>query len=285
MSHPLNQSALYHVTTRPKLAECLCLRIAELKRACDECDYSDREIITKNGKARRIQEPRGILRKIHKRVARLLSIIESPSFLFCPVKGRSYVSNAIRHLQGKEIITLDIESYFQSTYRRRIYWFFHHIMKCQPDVSAILASLLTVDGHLATGSPVSPILSFYAFYDMWHDIAQIAAAAGFVITVYMDDVTVSGIAVPERAMWEIRRRIYKAGLHYHKERRFVKGRAEITGVIVRDGKTLLPNRQHKKAHELRNQLRSTRDAETKLRMERRLTGLLSQRKQVESPSI
>ena len=158
-------------------------------------------------------------------------------------------------------------------------------MRCPPDVSSILATLLTVDDHLATGSPVSPILSFYAFYDMWHDIAQIAAAAGFVITVYMDDVTISGIAVPERFMWEIRRRICKAGLNYHKERRYVKGRAEITGVILRGGKTLLPNRQHKKAHELRQQLRPTLDPETKIQMERRLAGLLSQRRQVERPDI
>ena len=31
------------------------------------------------------------------------------------------------------------------------------------DVSVMLARLLTVDGHLATRSTVSPILSFYAF--------------------------------------------------------------------------------------------------------------------------
>jgi hypothetical protein len=156
-------------------------------------------------------------------------------------------------------------------------------MKCQPDVSSILASLLTVDDHLATGSPVSPILSFYAFYDMWHDLAQVASAAGFRITVYIDDVTVSGIAVPERFMWEIRRRIYKAGLRYHKERRFVNGRAEVTGVILHGGKTLLPNRQHKKAHELRQHLRPTLEPEIKLRIKRRLAGLLSQRRQVEHP--
>jgi len=283
MGHPLNQSALYHLTTRPKLAKCLCISIAELRRVCDECRYSDREIITKKGKTRRIQEPRGVLHQIHQKVARLLSRIEAPSFLYCPVKRRSYVSNAACHLQSKEIRTLDIQSYFPSTTRRRIYWFFRTIMKCQPDVAAILASLLTVNDHLATGSPVSPILSFYAFYDMWHDLAQVTAAAGFSITVYMDDVTVSGIAVPERFMWEIRRRIYKAGLHYHKERRFVNGRAEVTGVILRGGKTLLPNRQHKKAHELRQHLRPTLEPETKLRMERRLAGLLSQRRQVEHP--
>jgi hypothetical protein len=212
----------------------------------------------------------------------LLSRIEAPHFLHCPVKRRSYVSNAAcHHRHSKEVRTLDVKSYFQSTPRRRIFWFFHKIMRCESDVASILAALLTVDDHLATGSPVSPILSFYAFYDMWHDIARVAAVGGFIITVYMDDVTVSGIAVPNRFMWEIHRRIFSAGLRYHKERRFTKGHAEVTGIILCGGKTLLPNRQHKKAHDLREQLRSTLDAGTKLQMERRLAGLLSQRRQVE----
>lgn len=154
-------------------------------------------------------------------------------------------------------------------------------MRCEPDVAAILSSLLTVDDHLAVGSSVSPILSFYAFYDMWQEINEIAAEAGITITVYMDDITFSGPSVPEHFMWKVRQRIYRSGLRYHKERRFTNGRAEVTGVIIRDGKMLLPNRQHKKAHELRELLRATLDSEEKAKLERRLTGLLSQRKQVE----
>ncbi len=73
-----------------------------------------------------------------------------------------------------------------------MYWFFHKVMRCSPDVAAILANLLTVDGMLATGSTVSPILSFFAFYDMWFAIGRIAKDAGCVLTVYMDDVTLSG---------------------------------------------------------------------------------------------
>jgi hypothetical protein len=155
-------------------------------------------------------------------------------------------------------------------------------MKCSPDVAAMLASLLTVDGHLATGSSVSPILSFYAFYDMWQAIAQLSRDRGFTITVYMDDITLSGVAVPEHFMWEIRKRIHSTGLRYHKQRRFVGGIAEVTGVVLRDGKTLLPNRQHKKAHEIRDRLRSTSDFEEKTKLERQLAGLLSQRNQVET---
>lgn len=85
MGYALDQSALYHLTTRPKLAVALKISKDELLRVCKDPRYSDREIVAKNGKRRRIQEPQGILRKIHKRVAILLSRIEGARF---PVLSR-----------------------------------------------------------------------------------------------------------------------------------------------------------------------------------------------------
>lgn len=62
-------------------------------------------------------------------------------------------------------------------------------MHCNTDVASILAKLLTANGSLATGSTVSPILSFYAFRDMWLAIADLAYKADCKFSVYMDDVT------------------------------------------------------------------------------------------------
>ena len=131
-----------------------------------ERPYIQRTIDTgKNGKVkmRDVAEPRGALRPIHERVGALLYRIEPPDFLFCPVRSRSYVDNAKIHVSSAHVRTLDTKSYFPSTPQSRVYWFFSTIMECSMDVSVMLARLLTVDGHLATGSTVSPILSFYAF--------------------------------------------------------------------------------------------------------------------------
>lgn len=284
MGYPINQSALFRVTTRAKLATRLQLTNADLVDACRNARYSAREIVTKSGKRRQIREPLGTLRSIHKRVAILLSRITAPDFLYCPVKGRSYVSNAHQHAGNKQFAKLDVKSYFESTPRRRICWFFHKIMECSSDVSAILASLLSVDDDcLATGSPASPILSFYAFYDVWQNVARIAKEHGLTITLYMDDLTLSGIMVPERYVWQIRKAIYRSGLRYHKERRYSNGLAEITGVILRDGQAKLPNRQHLKAHEVRERLRSELSLDETFNLERRLVGLSAQRRQVEAP--
>lgn len=283
--HPLRSSKLFRLRSRRNLAALLGLSERDLQAALLlERPYNQRQTeIERNGKikVRDIQEPRGALRPIHERMKALLSRIEPPDFLFCPVKGRSYVSNATCHLSGQQVWTLDIKAYFPSTPTARVYWFFNKVMECSSDVSIILARLLTVEGHLATGSQVSPILSFFAFYDMWNNIAGLVQQAGCILSVYMDDVTVSGPSVSGSLIWDIKRQIRSRGLCYHKEKKFIGGVAEVTGVLLRNGRAMIPNRQHRKAHMLRVKLSETINVEEAILLSQRLNGLISQRKQIE----
>ena len=285
--HPLDQSAFYKLRSRKKLAEAFGLTEPQLQHLLrTSLVYREREIETKkpNGtiKRRLTQEPRGRLRDIHERAMKWLSHIDPPDFLFCPVKRRSYVNNASVHIGAAEIRTIDIKDYFNSTPRRRVFWFFKAIMQCERDVASILADMLTVSGHAATGSPVSPILCFFAYYDMWHEIAQLGAANGCKVTVYQDDLTISGSIVPEWLIWEVRKIIDRFGLIYHKERRFTGGIGQITGVVVRDGRTVVPNRQRKRAYEIVVALRDMPEGDDKTAAKRTLGGLRAQRRQVEA---
>jgi len=283
--HPLHQSRLYAVRSRAKLAALFGLTRATLDEVLALArPYSERRIeITHNGKTkeRTIREPRGALRPIHITVRKVLSRIEPPEFLFCPVKQRSYVSNAACHVGANEIRKLDIKAYFPSTPSRRVYWFFHKIMACSPDVAAILAKLLTADGRLATGSTVSPILSFFAFYDMWLAIADIAKQAGCQLSVYMDDIAISGDRVPDRVIWEIKKQIHCRELLAHKERRYTGGAGEVTGAMIKEGKLMVPNRQRKKAYDTRMALAATEDPREAARLVSVLRGLNQQRRQIE----
>jgi hypothetical protein len=287
--HPLNQSRLYAVQSRAKLAALFGLTRETLDEVLAmERPYSNRSIeVERNGKTktRHIQEPRTRLRPIHATVKNMLSRIEPPGFLFCPVKRRDYVMNAAQHVSSREVWTVDIKDYFPSTPRRRVFWFFHHFMRCSSDVASILAQLLTIDEHLAIGSTVSPILSFFAFYDMWLDIAAIAREAGCMLTVYIDDITLSGSAVPESVAWAVRKEIHKRGLQYHKERHYAGRYSEVTGVLMRDGKLVVPNRQLKKAHDVRLKLASASDPGDMVQLKAVLHGLKEQRKQVESTRV
>ena len=104
------------------------------------------------------------------------------------------------------------------------------------------------------------------------------------LTVYMDDVTISADRVADSVVWAIKQEIHKRGLRYHKERRYTGTPAEVTGILLEYGKTLVPNRQRKKAYETRLALAVTEDPVEHARLTALLRGLDQQRKQVEGQS-
>jgi len=48
-------------------------------------------------------------------------------------------------------------------------------------------------------------MSFYAHLNMWEEISEHTRKEGCTLTVYMDDITISGPQVPERLMWKIKK--------------------------------------------------------------------------------
>ena len=124
-------------------------------------------------------------------------------------------------------------------------------MGCSTDVAAVLRKVACCDGNLPTGSPLSPIMAYYAHMDIWEKVARIARANGCVITIYIDDVTLSGAKVPDGLVWEIKQVIHGGGLRYHKEKRAVDRRSEVTGVVLRDGEMLVANRHRNKLRKLK----------------------------------
>ncbi|KMS51787.1 hypothetical protein V473_22935 [Sphingobium cupriresistens LL01] len=153
-------------------------------------------------------------------------------------------------------------------------------MGCRADVAGILGDLCTFEGHLPTGSPLSPILAYYSYHDMWAEIAAFCTAKGYTLTVYVDDVTISGAKVPVADVWHVRRMIHRTGLRYHKLKHYVDRPAEITGVVVRDGKVVVPNRQRLKHRKTRLALQQPGSGDQRLKG--RLSGLAGQMRQIDS---
>lgn len=125
-------------------------------------------------------------------------------------------------------------------------------------------------------------MAFYAYYDMWEKVSRIAAGASCVLTVYIDDMTLSGEKVPGKVFWEIKRCIRGYGLHYHKEKKFRGRYKEVTGVGIVGEKLVLPNRQHKKTHDLRQEIKFTNDPEKIAILKRSLKGRETQAQQISS---
>jgi hypothetical protein len=80
----------------------------------------------------------------------------------------------------------------------------------------------------------------------------------------------------------IKKQIHCRALNYHKEHRYVGGVGEVTGILLRKGVLLIPNRQRKKAFEMRMELAAASDPEEIEKLTRSLRGLNLQRQQVEN---
>lgn len=282
--YKIDQSPLYKLRSRRRLSEILGVSLVELRRLSKDADalYKEFDVPKKNGDARRVENPAHDLKRLQTRLARLLGRIIPPDYLFCPVRGRCYVTNARQHRGQRVVRCLDVRKYFPSTSSRRVFWFFLAVMKCGRDIAAMLTRLATYNGHLPTGSPLSPIMAFFAHFDVWEAINEICLRHQYKLTVYIDDVTVSGASVSAEVMWSIRRAIHRSGLRYHKEKVFVDRPAEITGVIVRGDQLLPPNRQLLKARIARRALRESSDDEASQKLRDRLTGLHGQITQIRS---
>jgi len=287
IGYKLDQSPFYCLQSKAKLATLLGVsrsRLIQLARS--ESLYIEKEIIhPRRKKSRLVEKPKYELKLIQKRIEGLLKRIEIPKYIHAPTKGRSYVSNAKAHLNSYVISSLDIVKYFPSTKSKRVYWFFHTRMKCSPDVAAILTKLSTYKEHLPTGSPMSPILSYFAHIDMWEEINNIVEDAGCILTVYMDDVTISGDYVSRNLIWQIKKKFHRYGLSSNtkKEKYYIgKNSRKITGVILdfEKGVLKIPNRQHKKMYSIRKQISKETHPDTYAHLMSKLKGLKSQVQQI-----
>ena len=232
---------------------------------------------------RQIDIPDPRLKAIQARIAALLGRVAPPGFLFSPVKGRSYVDNAAHHLGSNAFWLLDVADYFPSCTANNVAHFFMHDLECSPDVTAVLVRISTLGGCLPQGSPCSPILAYFSNLQMWNEIAQVVQGAGCKISIYADDITISGSIIRKSMIWNVKKIVHRHGLRLKpsKEVSLISAPADITGVIVKDVRTLIPNRQLKKLAELRAARLQTKNLKERKKLDTQIAGTKTQRLQVE----
>lgn len=282
--YALNQSPFYKLKSRRKLASFFkSFTLKELEEFSLRHDNYSVFWITKNGKPRLVEEPKKSLDAIHRKIFIFLSRIVPPEYLQSGVKGRSYVTNARKHVGNHSVIKLDINNFFPSTTFQHVYKFFNKIMDCSSDVSALLARLSTCEGHIPTGSCLSQLLAFYSHFEMFDEIYNTASLAGATVTIYVDDIVVSGDGVSQKMLNKIRQIIIKSGLRSNKkkEKSYSKNNSKIiTGVVVRGASIGLPNFRHKKIHDEFLKLNASSGVE-KEEVSKKLKGMLSAASQLD----
>jgi len=282
-TYKLNQSPFFRLQRPKRLAEILHVSLEALESFSKNDErYNCWDEPKKNGTFRRIEAPFDNLKAVQKRISELLMRITPPEYLMAPVKKRSYVDNAAVHVGCKSFHLLDLEDFFPSCTARKVYWFFNTVMQCSSDVAAILTGIATFQGHLPQGGPCSPALAYYAYKDMWEDIHAVVTGGKCNLSVYADDITISGAKILGKDVWRIKQLLRRHG-HSHspqKERSIINGPADITGVIVRGDELLLPNRQHKELTRTIRERQKAKPGRVALTLDRSIRGRRAQASQI-----
>lgn len=256
--YQLQDSPFYKMQRKKDLADLLFTSVTALRGMTDKSvphyEYWGEE--KSDGSMRPLSRPHEGLDKAQSRIGYLLACIETPDYVHAPIPKKNYVSNAAAHRNSKAFCLMDIESFYPSCREEKVLAFFRIKMKCSTDVAVILARLCCDKGSLPQGSSSSPILSYWAYSEMWDAIFEIANKAGNTFTLYIDDLTVSGQKVSGQTMWKIKQQVHKHGLSIKekKTRWIIDKPADVTGVIVGSDGLRLPNRQHKKLAHAQSEL-------------------------------
>ncbi len=240
--------------------------------------------VWRNEKQREIQQPLKWLAAVHMRIARLLQRIDLPGYVYSQ-KGRSYAINAKQHLGPHPVVKTDISHFYPSITHESVRRMFRREFRCAADVAERLATVCCYDGqHLPTGSPLSGNIAFFAAKPMFDEIAAAASEAGCTMTVYVDDITVSGEHATLALLQKIRRIVYRHGLltKAAKSKSFAADKPKtITGVIVTSTDLRLPNSRHKLIDETRKALSQAAGPAERLHLQRQLQGRRQEALQVE----
>jgi RNA-directed DNA polymerase len=277
--YPLNQSPFYKVKSPAQLADILGTnRKTMIRIASGSFNYIQFE----NHRGRDIQWPKPTLRRIQKRAANLLGRIETPNFLHSAKKGRSYITNADQHSPLLPSVKVDIRKFFQSVRAPAVFHFFKDKMLCAPDVAGILARIFTLDKHLPTGGNVSPILSYFAYMDMFAEIDDLARRSDCVMTCLMDDMAFTGSGASGSLIYEVGRILGQYRRCAHKTKVFKARQVKIiTGIAITTRGRRVPNKRQKAiAQDLRD-LRAAQSDEEQLTILRRATGRAYEAAQVD----
>lgn len=276
--YPLQQSPLYRLRGKGRFEAVLGVSWDSVP----ELLQSDGYRVWTNAKGREIQAPIHWMAAVHKTIGDLLARIEVPDYVFSQ-KGRSYADNARQHLGRHPVIKTDIHRFYPSITRSMVFKTFLADFGCAEDVAHRLADICCYQQkHLPTGSQLSGRVAFFAARQLFDDINALAQAHGCTLTVYVDDVTLSGPRATKQLLAQVRALISHHGLRSKttKSQTFAPSAAKgVTGAVIVDDELRLPNVRHRLLHEARNALKGA-VGEERLRLQRQVKGREQEARQI-----
>lgn len=276
--YPLERSPLYRMRGKAKFETVLGVEWDAVPRLLDPKHYH----VWRNDKEREIQAPHGWLAQVHRRISKLLSRVELPDYVYSQ-KGRSYADNARAHRGKTPLIKTDISRFYPSVTKQAVFRMFVDEFECAVDIAHRLTDICCYkQAHLPTGSTLSGRVAFFAKRSMFDEIAAVAQAAECKMTVYVDDVTISGAAATKALLGSVRQIIARHGLltKSGKSKTYASSSAKVvTGAVVVQYEVRLPNTRHLHIHRARQAIQTASSADLQ-HAQRALAGRLQEASQV-----
>jgi hypothetical protein len=165
------------------------LRVAEAAGAF----YSPFDVLTKSGKWRHIDNPASELKGIQKRIERrILANVTFPSKMFGGIRGRSASQHARCHVRQSIVVKLDLKDCFPNIHDTDVYDALRVQLPASATIAGILTKLTTFQRRLPQGAPTSSLLCNMVLLPLYHDLQFIATRYGLVLSMFVDDIAVSG---------------------------------------------------------------------------------------------
>ncbi len=283
--YTLKDSPLYNITTRAKLSTILCSEAKLLNQLKSDENYQIFSIEKPSGGERVIETPKYGLDVVHTRIASLLTRISVPDYLHSGIKKRSNITNAEAHIGVHPILTMDIKKFYPSVTKKSVFYLFTEMFNMSRDVAGLLAEICTYENHIPTGSRISMPLSFWANFQMYERLNSLCLSRNVKMTVYVDDLTFSGLNVNELFQKNVTQIINASGLVIHPDKtRLYEREAKklITGVIVGAADIKVRNRHHQLIYELFNKREIATDENHLAKINSQLLGRLVAAGQIET---
>ena len=272
--HALENSPFYRIGRQVDLVPLTGCNLKTIKvLARDRAKHYWRKEQRIGEKLRSIACPVGTLRTLHEELQSHLNRIKQPAYLYSPRRGHTARRNAGLHETSAQIAKLDIRQFYPSTTSEHVFRFFRHRMDMVDDVAGLLTKLCTIDGRLPFGSPLSPVLCTLVHRDLFDQIALYCQSLSLVMSLWVDDITISGERVSTKVLWTIRQMIHAKGLKSHKAQlRYTHLGAIITGHYLHPTGMSAANKHHLGVRDAMAALDLTPNSPERLRLLHSLIG-------------
>ncbi|WP_122762666.1 retron Ec67 family RNA-directed DNA polymerase/endonuclease [Pseudomonas viridiflava] len=201
-------SALRVAKTKPDLALLMGIDASFLTnilyRLKPATQYTSFTIPKKSGGVRTIYAPSDELKSIQRALSNLLQncmqeINTSKGTKFNPtlshgfVRDRSILTNAIMHLNKKNVLNIDLNNFFDQFNFGRVrgYFISNKNFQLDPAVATVIAHIACYDNKLPQGSPCSPVITNLITHSLDIRLASLAKDNSCTYTRYADDITIS----------------------------------------------------------------------------------------------